>query len=71
MTGLAMDLSAFETWLGGIAALTGPQRRQAWQALALSETADSGDIGTETSLDPALRGLSGRRANLSAQGGCR
>ena len=52
MTGVAMDLSAFETWLGGIAALTGPQRRQAWQALALSETADSGDIGTETSLDP-------------------
>jgi transposase-like protein len=47
-----MDLSAFETWLGGIAALTGPQRRQAWQALALSETADSGDIGTETSLGP-------------------
>jgi len=32
-----MEVSAFETWLGGIAALSEPQRRRAWQALALSE----------------------------------
>jgi hypothetical protein len=54
MTGVAMDLSAFETWLGGIAALTGPQRRQAWQALALSETADSGDCGGAGFLDSGI-----------------
>ena len=34
----------FETWLGGIAALTAPQRRQAWQTMALSEAMDTGDI---------------------------
>jgi hypothetical protein len=41
---MAMDLTAFETWLGGIAALTELQRRRAWQALALSEMADSRDM---------------------------
>jgi transposase-like protein len=39
-----MDPTVFETWLGKIVALTEPQRRRAWQALALSETADSNDI---------------------------
>jgi hypothetical protein len=39
-----MDPTVFETWLGKIVALTEPQRRWAWQALALSETADSNDI---------------------------
>jgi len=46
-----MDLTAFETWLGGIAALTEPQRRRAWQALALSETANSDEIETRRPLD--------------------
>jgi transposase-like protein len=36
-----MDLAMFETWLGGIDRLSEPQRRRAWQALALSEPADS------------------------------
>ena len=35
-----MDHPTFESWLVGIAALTEPQRRQAWQALALSEVVD-------------------------------
>jgi hypothetical protein len=39
-----MDVADFEDWLGGIAALTPPQRRQAWQALALSEASDLDDI---------------------------
>ena len=39
-----MNLKAFEAWLGGIATLTETQRRRAWQALALSAAADSGDI---------------------------
>jgi transposase-like protein len=41
-----MDATAFETWLGGIAALTEPQRRRVWLALAMSGAADSGDIET-------------------------
>jgi transposase-like protein len=45
-----MDATAFDTWLGEISALSEPQRRQAWQALALSEAADSRDI--ETLLPP-------------------
>jgi hypothetical protein len=32
-----MEPTAFEAWLGKIKALTQPQRRQVWQALALSE----------------------------------
>jgi transposase-like protein len=43
-----MDLTAFETWLVGIDTLTEPQRRQAWQALALREAADSQDIEVGT-----------------------
>jgi transposase-like protein len=42
--GGTMDLTAFETWLGGIDMLTEPQRRLARQALALSEASDSHDI---------------------------
>jgi transposase-like protein len=40
-----MDVAAFEHWLSGIASLIEPQRRQAWQALALAEAADSPDLG--------------------------
>lgn len=46
-----MDPTAFETWLGGIAGLIEPQRRRAWQALALSEAADNCDIETCRPLD--------------------
>jgi transposase-like protein len=46
-----MDVAEFEHWLGAIAALTRRQRQQAWQALALSEAADSIDIETGEPLD--------------------
>ena len=49
-----MDLTAFETWLGEIAALTELQRRRAWQALALSETAYGGEIETPQLVDRVL-----------------
>jgi hypothetical protein len=39
-----MDVAEFDGWLSGIAALTPPQRRRAWQALALSEASDCDDI---------------------------
>ena len=45
-----MDVSAFETWLGGIVALTQAQRRRAWQALALSEAA----VGPSREVHPEL-----------------
>jgi transposase-like protein len=38
-----MDPTRFKSWLIGIASLTDAQRRSAWQALALSETARSAD----------------------------
>jgi len=41
-----MDVAEFDCWLSGIAALTRPQRCQAWQTLALSEASDCDDIGT-------------------------
>lgn len=54
-----MDLAAFETWLGGIAALTVAQRRRAWQGLALAEAAGSSDDATaelsEESVSPRER----------------
>ena len=46
-----MDLSTFEAWLGEIAVLTEAQRRQAWQALALSEALGSGGMETHSSVD--------------------
>jgi transposase-like protein len=52
-----MDLRAFESWLGGIDALTAPQRRRAWQALALSEAADSQDIEMRTASDHGASSL--------------
>ncbi|MDQ2818178.1 MAG: IS1595 family transposase [Candidatus Eremiobacteraeota bacterium] len=45
-----MGLSAFETWLGEIAGLTEPQRRRAWQVLALSEAVDAGGVATPGTL---------------------
>ena len=39
-----MDQSAFAAWVGEITVLTAPQRRRAWQALALSEAADTGGV---------------------------
>jgi|KBSMisStandDraft_5_1062788.scaffolds.fasta_scaffold296216_1 transposase-like protein len=38
-----MDATEFEDWVSGIAALNSVQRRQAWQALALSELSDETD----------------------------
>jgi len=52
-----MDLTAFETWLGGIDTLTEPQRRRAWQALALSEAADTPDIEMCTAPDQGASSL--------------
>jgi hypothetical protein len=49
--GILMDLAAFKTWVDGIAALTAPQRRRTWQALALSEAAGSHDIETHRLAD--------------------
>ena len=52
-----MDLTAFETWLGGIDTLTEPQRRRTWQALALSEAADTPDIEMCTAPDQGASSL--------------
>ena len=41
-----MDVTEFERWLGGITKLNLRQRRQTWQALALSEASDSNDSET-------------------------
>src|SRR3954468_9393974 len=41
-----MDVAEFNDWLSGIAALTPPQRRQAWQTLALAEASDCDDSET-------------------------
>ena len=41
-----MDVAEFSDWLSGIAALTPPQRRQAWQTLALAEASDCDDSET-------------------------
>jgi transposase-like protein len=41
-----MDVAEFDIWLSEMAALTAPQRRQAWQTLALSEASDCDDIET-------------------------
>jgi transposase-like protein len=60
-----MDATAFENWLSGIAALNFPQRRRAWERLALSEA--SGDSaaadtprpgeGSASTNDAAVSGL--------------
>ena len=60
-----MDISAFETWLAGISALTEPQRRQVWQALALSEGLDSVGMAPGPSADQV--GSYGNRAADEAQ----
>jgi len=50
--GGSMDLTTFEVWLGGIAALSEPQRRRAWQALAICEAAENDAL--EMHAHPAL-----------------
>ena len=74
-----MEPSRFETWLGEIAALTEPQRRRAWQALALSEALDNDGLamgqsvclgvgGVHPATDearPASPGSQAQRANRS------
>ena len=53
-----MDVAAFERWLDGIAVLNEPQRRRAWQALALSEASDShdGETGAPSAMGMASAG---------------
>lgn len=41
-----MEPTVFEAWLGGIAALTEPQRRRAWQARAFTKAAENDDRDT-------------------------
>src|ERR1700753_1305752 len=48
---IAMDPTAFVTWLEEMASLTAPQRRRAWQALALSEIPDSRDSETRSTIE--------------------
>jgi transposase-like protein len=52
-----MDLTAFETWLGGIDTLTEPQRRRAWRALAMSEAVDSQDIEMQPASEQGVSSL--------------
>jgi transposase-like protein len=52
-----MDVADFEDWLGGIAALTPPQRRRTWQALALSEASELDD--TDAAAPSGADGASG------------
>ena len=53
-----MDVAEFADWLSGVAALTPPQRRQAWQTLALSEASEGDDIeiGLPCGVDIAASG---------------
>src|SRR4051794_6674061 len=52
-----MDVAEFDSWLSRIAVLTPPQRRQAWQRLALSEALDcDNDTGPAWGVDIADSG---------------
>src|ERR1035437_6602593 len=53
-----MDVASFEHWLCEIAALNLLQRRQAWQALALSEASDSYDGETGEPLGAGIASVS-------------
>jgi hypothetical protein len=52
-----MDVADFEFWLSWIAALTVPQRRRAWQALALSEASDGSGDEVRAPLDLTVAGV--------------
>jgi len=64
-----MDVAAFEHWLGEIAALNLLQRRQAWQALALSEASDSYDGETGEPLGAGIASVSIGRTPGETVGG--
>ena len=49
-----MDVAKFEAWLSGMAALTVPQRREAWRRLALSEASDGGGVEHEMASGAAI-----------------
>jgi transposase-like protein len=49
-----MEQTAFDIWLGGIAALSEPQRRLAWCSLALSEAGDGGEVEAPAAPPPIL-----------------
>jgi transposase-like protein len=60
-----MDLTAFETWLGEIAALSGPQRRRALRTLMLAEAADHpAAVEPPAPLDQALSRIERARDEL-------
>lgn len=48
-----MEQTAFEIWLGGISALTDPQRRTAWRSLALSEAGTNEAIEAPVFSEPS------------------
>jgi len=52
-----VDRATFETWLGGIASLSEPQRRRAWQMLALCEATDGLGVEMPTSLQQSASRL--------------
>jgi hypothetical protein len=56
-----MDRAGFEIWFAGNGALSEPQRRRTWQALALSEAADSGASRRIVGWTRALRRQAHRR----------
>jgi transposase-like protein len=63
-----MDSAAFDCWVSEVAALNGPQRRQAWQTLALSEPVDDfdGDAGEPSSACIASAGAARAASGLQA-----
>jgi hypothetical protein len=60
-----MDTGTFETWLHALPALTEAQRRQAFQALALSEAGEIDDVGADHAWRPDPAGI-GRAAHAPA-----
>ncbi len=64
-----MDVAEFDIWLSEMAALTAPQRRQAWQTLALSEASDCDDIetGWSSGADIASSGSDGNAGSAAGR----
>jgi transposase-like protein len=66
-----MDTGTFETWLRAVPTLTGAQRRQAFQVLALSEAAETGDVEAREAWrrEPAGADRAADAASLAVPGG--
>jgi len=56
-----MEQTAFDIWLGGIAALTEPQRRLGLRSLALSEAGDCPPIEARAPSEQSLHSAGGSR----------